>query len=276
MPVPLSRVATFWMGSELSFMEIASLLSVMRVGHAVDLYSYEKPSQLPSGVNWVQAADILPREKFILFKSGHPALGANLFRYRLMAAQSGIWLDTDMLLLRPIPNTGGELYGWQDDAQINNAVLYLPPGSPVLSDLLAFTRSEYPVPPFYDKAAQQQLVVARMSGKPVHVSQLPWGVWGPEALTHFVRKNGREEFARSPEVFYPVHHREAEILVAPGRDVEKRIRDTTLGIHLWKARLVGSPMSRAVALGRAIEVHQDSFFHRYCRDELDLTVPGLI
>ena len=276
MAVPLSKVAMFWMGDELSFIEIASMLSVLRAGHPVDLYGYERPQQLPSGVNWVQAAEILPREKFVLYRGAYPALGANLFRYRLMAAQAGIWLDTDMLLLQPIRKTGAELYGWQDSTQINNAVLYLPHGSPVLKDLLDFTRNEYPVPPFFEKAVQNQLVVARMSGKPVHVSQLPWGVWGPEALTYFVRKNGHEDFARSPEVFYPVQHGEADMLVASGHDVETRIRDTTLGIHLWKARLVRSPMSRAVALGRAVQVDQDSFLHRYCRDELGLTVPALI
>jgi hypothetical protein len=264
----------FWLGKKLSVIEIASMLSIQRAGHAVQLFSYERPRQLPSGITWFNAAEILPRENFVLFRGENPALGANLFRYRLMAAEKGIWMDTDVLLLKPVALDGGELYGWQDDHQINNAVLFLPSGSPVLRDLLEYTRNEYPIPPFFEKFIQNELTVLRLSGKPVHVSRMRWGVWGPLALTYFIKKNGHDHLARSREVFYPFHHSEAHMLVTSGFDVEARISESTLAVHLWNAKLKQPSKIRPDVDHDRVQIDSDSYFGRFCRQELQLKVNG--
>lgn len=268
------RVSMFWLGQKLSVIEIASMLSIQRAGHAVQFFSYEKPSQLPAGVAWFNAAEILPRESFVSFRGENPALGANLFRYRLMAAEKGIWLDTDILLLKPVPLDGGELYGWQDEKEINNAALFLPPHSPVLRDLLDFTRNEYPVPPFFEKAIQNELTVLRLTGKPVHVSRMRWGVWGPLALTHFIKKHRHEHLACPREVFYPVHYSEAHMLVTAGFDVDALIGPSTLAVHLWNAKLRQPSKIRPSASPDHIQIDRDSYFGRFCRKELGLKLNG--
>ena len=260
----------FWMGKKLSVIEIASMLSIQRAGHEVQLFSYEKPHQLPAGVAWSNAAEILPRENFVSFRGHHPALGANLFRYKLMEAEKGIWMDTDILLLKPVALDGGELYGWQDEKEINNAVLFLPPGSPVLRELLDFTSNEYPVPPFFEKHIQSELTVLRLSGKPVHVSRMRWGVWGPLALTYFIKKLGHEHLARPSEVFYPVHYSEAHKLVTAGFDVDALIGPSTLAVHLWNAKLKQPSRVRPDADPDIIRIDRDSYFGRFCRKELQL------
>src|SRR4051812_1086919 len=96
----LLPVAMFWMGRALSQIELASMLSVQRAGHQITLYSYEKPRGLPNGVEWADASEILPREEFVFYGNTNPSLGSNLFRYKLLAAERGLWLDTDVLLLK--------------------------------------------------------------------------------------------------------------------------------------------------------------------------------
>jgi hypothetical protein len=270
----LGRVSAFWWGKKLSVIEIASMLSIQRAGHQIQLFSYEKPRQLPAGVAWFNAAEILPKESFVFFRGNNPALGANLFRYKLMAAEKGIWMDTDILLLKPVPLDGGELYGWQDEHEVNNAVLFLPPESPVLRDLLDFTRNEHPIPPFFEKFIQNELAVLRLSGKPVHVSRMRWGVWGPLALTYFIKKNRHEHLARAREVFYPVHHSEAHMLVTSGFDVDARIGPSTLAVHLWNAKLRQPSKIRPAADRDQIHIDSDSYFGRFCRKELQLKVSG--
>lgn len=272
----LFPIVMFWMGRKLSVIEIASMLSIQRAGHQVTLFSYERPDGLPEGVTWRNAAEIVPRADFVFYKGTNPALGADHFRYRLQALGLGLWLDTDILLLKPVATRATDLYGWQDQLRINNAVLYLTPQSPVLKDLIDYTSNKYPVPPFVDAQVQRQLVMARLAGTPVHVSQMPWGVWGPFALTHFVKSNRGEQFACPPEVFYPVHFSEPHRLVLQGGEVERLITDATLGVHLWNNNLKKPPRSRPDVPPGHIPVERGSFFERFCREQLGLTVPELI
>lgn len=276
MSVELFPIVTFWMGKSLSAIEIASLLSMQKAGHRVVLFSYERPADIPEGIDWQNAAEVLPRGDFVFYKGSNPALGADLFRYRLQARELGLWLDTDILLLKPVVRQEHEVYGWQDDVRINNAVLYLQPGSPVLRDLLAYTGDNYPVPPFVDQSVQRQLVMAKRAGTPVHVSQMPWGVWGPFALTHFVKTNGLEKHASPPEVFYPIHFSEPHRLVTRGGQVEKAITDATLGVHLWNNNLRKPPKTGPAAPAGMVRVEKDSFFERFCRLELGMSLPDVI
>ena len=132
----LFRVATFWMGRRLSVIEIASLLSFQRAGHRVVVFGYVRPDGIPEGIEWCNAEEILPRTEFLFAPNGSPALGTDLFRYRLQVHGHGLWLDADILLLKPLEKLTTPVYGWQDELRMNAAVLYLPPDSAVLQDLI--------------------------------------------------------------------------------------------------------------------------------------------
>ena len=129
----LPPVAMFWMGEKLSTVELASILSIQRAGHEITLFSYGRPNGIPAGVQLVDAAEILPRKEFVFYRKTNPSLGSNLFRYKMLAAERGLWLDSDMLLLSGIEGDGSEIYGWQDEREINGAVLYLPKAGVILA-----------------------------------------------------------------------------------------------------------------------------------------------
>ena len=54
---------------------------------------------------------------------------SDFFRMRLMAQKAGLWLDADVLLLKPVEIDPAKPYfAWERPRQLGNSVLYLPAG----------------------------------------------------------------------------------------------------------------------------------------------------
>lgn len=132
----MTPCTTLWMGPALSRLERACFRSVLRAGHPLILYCCDPPAGVPEGVKVRDAAAVLPREKIIRHSSGSVSLFSNWFRYELQRRSAGIWLDSDVYLLRPIEDDRRFLFGYEDDATINTAVLRLPADSPLVSRLV--------------------------------------------------------------------------------------------------------------------------------------------
>ena len=139
------QCVSLWIGDSLGPVERACLRSVMRQGHPLALYCYERPAGLPDGIEVRDAEAVIPRERIIRHKSGSPALFANRFRYELQRRCAGIWVDCDIYLLAPLPIDEVYLMGEESPGTINNGVLRLPSDSPLLPPLLAlFEEKEVP------------------------------------------------------------------------------------------------------------------------------------
>src|SRR5262249_38674096 len=127
----------FWHGAPLSRMERLSIASFLHHGHSVDLYVYDEPANVPHGARLRDAGQILPRSAVFRHKRSRSlAVFADWFRYRLLLVRGGIWVDADVVCLKPFDYPATELYAWQDERYINNAVLGLPAGH-VLAQWLA-------------------------------------------------------------------------------------------------------------------------------------------
>lgn len=257
----------FWHGTgALGDSEQICLLSMLRQNYTVRLFCYDPIANVPAGIEIVDAREIMPREELLVYRAtGSPALGANKFRYLLMKKSLGIWLDTDVILLRSLPQAD-YIFGWQDNDLICNAVLYLPHNSSMINDLCDFVSQEYPIPPFYDEATRFDLEQKSKSGHPVNVRDLPWGVYGPQAVTYFVRKYGLLHFSQPREVFYPIHFTEAHVLLSSKYDVSELLTPSTVAVHLWNMALhvtigLDNPSGRPI-------VEKGSFFEKFAREQL--------
>ena len=79
---------------------------------------------MPHGACIRDAGEILPREAlFTHRRTGSVAVFADWFRYRLLAERGGIWSDMDVACLRPIDYPQAEIFGWEDERCVNNAIL---------------------------------------------------------------------------------------------------------------------------------------------------------
>lgn len=227
---------TLWIGPALSRLERACLRSVMRAGHPLALYCYDEPAGIPEGVEVRDAATIVPRERIIRHSSGSVSLFSNLFRYELQRREAGIWIDSDVYLLGPITDDRPFLFGYEDDGSLNTAVLRLPPDSPLLSRLIRiFDEDSVPtwMPPRYRLTAWWRLRTQGRSG----LSQMPWGVTGPRALTALAIEEGLTHWALPSDIFYPLHYSEARRILDPAVSLTDITTSDSVAVHLWNENI---------------------------------------
>ncbi|WP_254695146.1 hypothetical protein [Leisingera sp. NJS201] len=177
----LPAIASLWVGPELSWLEQLCLQSFLDHGHEVVLFTYDEVKGVPDGVQVADANEILPADRIIRHaRTGSPAYHADVFRLHLLRKTNYIWADTDAYCCQPWNIKGKHFHGWisDDKPMVNNGVLRLPKTSKTLAAMLRFTSDEYPVPPWYSAEKQAELQALKDSGQGVHVSLLPWGVWG--------------------------------------------------------------------------------------------------
>lgn len=258
------RIAALWIGGDLSFLEQLCLKSFVDAGHHVCLYGYEPVTNAPDGVELADAAQILPRTGVLRHaRTASPALHSDLFRYHLLARDDRtIWADTDAYCVRRFETADGHFHAWESDKTVNGGVLGLPPDSQTLARLLDFTADEFAIPVWYGPRYEAELRAARDSGQPVHAGEQPWGVWGPHALTHFLKETGEIAHSMPRAALYPFAYHERALMTRPGLDEADYVTDETFSIHLYgrrmRARLVdkfdGVPRPRSL-IGRLLRKH---------------------
>ncbi|MDP2083974.1 MAG: hypothetical protein Q8K20_02145 [Gemmobacter sp.] len=231
------EVGTLWIGGALSWLEQLCLKSFVDQGQTITLFSYEDIPNVPAGVIRRDGRDILDTDDFIKYeKKDSFALFADLFRLHMIRACPGmIWVDTDVYCHRPMTYDSDVVLGFElpGSHRVNNAVLGLPPDSAVLADMLAFTADRFAVPPFLKPALQEEYRAAAAGGRPVHVSQQPWGVWGPLMVTHFVHQHGLANEVQPLDAFYPVTFPDRTKFLRRRAVVEAMLTPHTTALHLW-------------------------------------------
>lgn len=112
---------SYWSDAPLSLLEKACLLSWTAFGARVHLFTHDDPAalraQIPpaarSHIEVLNADLILPRSKKFVFQGVSPkskrsdafkALPfSDLFRYEMLRQRGGIWMDMDIVLVKPMP-----------------------------------------------------------------------------------------------------------------------------------------------------------------------------
>ena len=265
----MSYINCFWHGPALSDLEQICLLSMLRQNYKVRLFCYDPITNVPTGIEISDAREIMPRSELLIDRAtGSPALGADKFRYLIMKKGLGIWLDTDVILLKPLPQADDYIFGWQGKILINNAVLFLAQNSSIINELCDFVSQQYPIPPFYDAATRAYLVEKAKLGQLVDVRDMPWGVFGPEALTYFIRKHNLLHFSRPREVFYPIHFTEAHVLLSSKHEVRELMTASTIAVHLWNRALRHPPTTSPENPIEGLVIEKGSFVERFAREQL--------
>lgn len=269
----LPVIGTYWYGSRLGLIEQACLRSMLAQGHKVVLFTDDKVVGIPDGVEVCAARDVVGEREVIIHRRremsyNSPALFANLFRYHALTQQGLIWVDTDVFLLSPLRPKDGYLVGWASRRFVNNAVLALPSTSPTLRDLIAMSEDLYPylVPLFVMRSHRWRSTLERITGQrhrpipwpvcgprslywlvrsqfkhalgqPDHVSYVAWGVWGPQALTGFLKCNGEAHRALPTKCLNPIHHNQVGLFLAPACRAQALLSPDSRAIHLYRSLL---------------------------------------
>src|SRR5947207_13172496 len=133
------EIVTFWHGP-LDALRLTCLRSQVAAGHRVTVYSFEPIAQLPDGVGNAEAEAILPHafsenlrppQQDGRWRDWTILQFSDFFRMRLMARGAGLWLDADVLLLKPVEiDLAKPYFAWERPRQLGNSVLYLPAADP--------------------------------------------------------------------------------------------------------------------------------------------------
>lgn len=246
-PAELPVLNSLWVGDGLSYLERLCLQSAMHHGHQFRVFSYA-PKLLrgvPAGIEVRDAAEVMPKDKLISYAEcpNGVALGANLWRYHMLAKGLGFWCDLDFVFLRPFDFAQPYVFGWELEGWINNAVMFAPSESDFVQDLFKFTQPNVR-PPWFGPKRSAQFYWKRWRNGYLGLEHMPWGTYSAGLVTHLVKKRKLQRFAVDPRVFYPVRWSEARLVYDAAHRVNSKLTEETRAVHLWHSKLghlVSSP-----------------------------------
>ena len=261
-------VVTFWHGP-LDTLRQLCLRSQVAVGHKVTVYSFEPLAGLPDGVGNAEAEAILPHRFSEKLRPPQPDGSwrdwttlqfSDFFRMRLMAENAGLWLDADVLLLKPVEiDPAKPFFAWERPRQLGNSVLYLPPADPIVTAFTDLMQQDELTPNWLALRHRLTFFLRRLRGDSKRLSDVRVAIYGPAALTALARRTGELHHALPKQSFYAVHA-EPKLFFEP-RDFSGLIADPgILGFHVspkgrgaqrpvpgslyaWAAERFGSPSS---------------------------------
>jgi len=236
----LPTIGALWIGGSLTWLEQLCLKSFVAHGHEVLLFTYGQVKNVPDGVKIRDGREILNTGNFMLHdRTQSVALFSDLFRFHMIKEiPEIIYVDTDVFCLKPMIFDDPYLFGYEmfiDEKawRLNGAVLRLPPESLLLAKMLDFMRDLHPRPNWIPRKFHAEMHARHAAGNPMHVGEMPWGVWGPLGITAFARETGEWTHAKGVDVLYPVPFPDRRILLRRPRKTLAYLTDNSFTIHMW-------------------------------------------
>lgn len=265
----LVNLNSLWIGDALHPIHQMCLLSAMAQGHSVRLFSYGPVKQVPAGVDVVSAEEVMPRSQmFFHGRTGSPAPFADRFRIKLIELGFGAWTDTDMLFVRPLPAMSKNIFGWENDKLVGNAVMAFDPDHPAFHMLRDTLSDDHFIPSWFRLPGRMYYAAMKKFGAPRHVKDMPYGTTGPDLLTWCITQHGLLGEVAPKDVFYPLPYgQKFEIFKAHAQ--WRSLQDfptSTVAIHLWFQGLLGGLQVNREASTKIPDVETGSLLHAVARD----------
>jgi hypothetical protein len=199
---------------------IAATTSMRAAGHPVRVWTYS-PEKLEFlrlyGIEVLSASEVVPPGIFQRVLGGSEIrYFSDLFRYAVLYEHGGLWMDTDVILLRSFPFHGDYFFNlqWHDGAVCGNVVFAKP--------------FSYHLRYLYELALDRFVRTRRT-----------FAAIGPELLSEYIGSAiGTElkDWLFSPMFFNPIDWNEIELFKQPISALSDYLSDErTFGIHLWNA-----------------------------------------
>lgn len=235
----LPIIHMFWHGPALTRVEKLCMASFVAHGHDVRLHIFDEPDGVPLGINVCDARAVIDESKIFRHpKSGSMAQFADWFRYRVLHEHGGIWADTDVVCLQPLRYSQSEIYAWQDQQQINNAVLGLPARHALAQWMAECCENPNRILPYDDGRSKRRKWRRRwLQGN--RRGNVKWGEYGPVGFTSAARYLSYADKALPAWHFYPVHFNDWQQVFDRPRDLSLLGDARTL--HLWNEMLRRQP-----------------------------------
>lgn len=231
----LPTIASFWYGSDLSWLEALCIRSYLDNGHRFVLYTAHPVAGVPDGVDLRPATDILWPAPFDISDNDRRrvAVFSDIFRLRMCKETDFIWVDLDAYCVRPFRFETAHVFGRAQSGQFPSGVLRLPADSAALGLLLDFVTGPNPIQPWRGARLHRLQRAAIARGEHWGIDALPWGCSGPKALGYFLQQTGEDGFAQPAEVFYPLAPDALWQLHDPRVQPKDIERDGVCSVHVY-------------------------------------------
>ncbi len=234
-------IKSLWVGDSLSKIEQVSLASFVHHGHRTELFTYGPVAGLPDGVFVRDANEILPEDSIFTYKKRPSyAAFANWFRYVMLHREGGVWVDTDMVCLKPFDFETDMFFGFEELDRVNNAVLGARPGLELFAHLARQSENPNHLLP-YDNGRERRRKFVRRYLRGNQRGDLKWGETGPTALTRAMIHFGLEDHALPIKAFYPIHHTCWIDIFNTSYSTPEPYFPETYAIHLWNEKMRRRP-----------------------------------
>lgn len=228
------QLNTLWIGGILPPLQRLCLASAVATGCPVRLFSYEPIIGIPPGVELADANEVLGFDKLIRHrKSQSVALFSDRFRYEILGLSLGAWIDTDLLFLKAPQATGDCLVGLEDPKLVGSCFIWIRPGHPVIEDLRRHAADDTPVPRWFPLWRRGYLKFRKALGSPAHVSDLDWGVIGPNLLTWLLQQHDLFTTAQPVSWVSGLPWDERHNIWDGTYDWQRWFDPQTVAVHLW-------------------------------------------
>lgn len=214
----------FWSGAPLGPMSYLSLQSMVRLGHPVTLYTYdsigEMQARVPTGVVLVDAESVVPRTIYNhAVATSEIRYFSDIFRYAALYEYGGWWLDTDIVLVKPLNFEAAHVFSSQWSGVENGHVC--------VGDVMRAPKGSRHMANLYRMSLQRLF----------NEKRLEYGAVGPLLLSEYLVLSGDKELLSSilpPTHFNAIDWREAELLASDNRSGFEILSDPRVtGVHLW-------------------------------------------
>src|SRR4030081_2388984 len=184
-------------------------------GHRVTVYSFGPLPGLPDGVGNAEAEAILSHSFSERLRPPPPDGSwrdwtipqlSDFSRMGRMAKQAGLWLDADVLLLKPVEIDPAKPYfAWERPRQLGNSVLYLPSHHPIVAAFEDLMEQEELEPDWLALRHRLTFMLRQLRRRSNPLSDIRTAIYGPASLTALARRAGEHHHALPKKSFYAVH-----------------------------------------------------------------------
>lgn len=195
----MQKIFSYWHGPKLRRTDWVCIESWVRHGFDVTIYSHNPDLALPPGAKLGNADQILgisyldklqPLIKVETTSWQSVVSYADIFRVAGTYQSTGLWLDTDVFVIRPFSYDETQpVLGWEGFKRIGASVIYLPPNCPMAKAYLKVLQDVEQVPDWVEfRKAVWRPLRWRLQGRPYRPNDLGITIFGNYAFTRLGRK----------------------------------------------------------------------------------------
>lgn len=237
-------ICTFWYGPRLREVDRICLASMVMTGQRVKLFAYGPIANVPKGVELHDAENIMPEASFKRLDPSYPHFKdritivqfSDIFRIMLMKHRQGVWLDTDVYLLKQFhPDPARPYFGQENRFRVGVSALYFPHGHPIIGEFEAYMASDYPLPRWLGlRRGTLRPLYFRLTGKEITPANIGITVFGNDGISRLVKKYSEFRDAAPKENFYYWVGKEAVRIYDPAYGLEPINHPNFIGFHIHK------------------------------------------